>query len=94
MRAKVSVRTRIQLESLEEAEFLYESLSPEVNDHQFFRSSITLELDGTSLVVHVNSHDITAAKANISSMLRWISLLTELIQIIPKKIVNTKNKST
>ncbi|MHA1993170.1 MAG: KEOPS complex subunit Pcc1 [Candidatus Hodarchaeales archaeon] len=90
MDSRVSIETIIRLDSLEEANFIYESLIPEVNDHHFERSQIKLKLEGTSLIITVNSQDITAAKANISSMLRWITLVCELTQIIPKKIVNTQ----
>lgn len=89
MESRISIKTVIQLDSLEEAKYIFESLTPEVNDHHFERSQIILKLDGASLVMIVNSQDITAAKANISSMLGWITLVTELIQIFPKKIVNT-----
>ncbi|PWI49694.1 hypothetical protein CEE45_00775 [Candidatus Heimdallarchaeota archaeon B3_Heim] len=89
MESKISIETVIQLDSPEEAKFIYESLIPEVNDHHFERSQILLRLETNSLIMTVNSQDITAAKANISSMLKWITLVSELIQIIPKKIVNT-----
>ena len=90
----VTIKTRIDFETSEEAEFIYESLTPEVDDHHFERSRLLMELEGSSLLLHVSSQDITAAKANISSMLRWITLVTELIEIIPKKVVNTKFDST
>ncbi len=89
MKNRVSIKTTVQLDSLDEADFMYNSLIPEVKDHHFERSQILMELEGSSLIFTVNSLDITAAKANISSVLRWISLVTELIQIIPEKIVNT-----
>ncbi|MHA1976093.1 MAG: KEOPS complex subunit Pcc1 [Candidatus Hodarchaeales archaeon] len=89
MENRISIKTVIKLDSPEEAKFIYESLTPEVNDHHFERSQIIMKLDDTSLIITVKSQDITAAKANITSMLRWITLVSELIQIFPKKIVNT-----
>ena len=94
MKNRVRIETVIKLDSLEEAKLIYESLIPEVNDHHFERSQINLQLNDTSLVITVDSQDITAAKANISSVLRWITLVNELTEIFPKKIVNTQNNYT
>ena len=66
---------------------MHDSLLPEIVDHDFDRSEVTIELDKSFLIVNIESQDVSAAKANINSILRWISLVSESVQLIPKRNV-------
>jgi tRNA threonylcarbamoyladenosine modification (KEOPS) complex Pcc1 subunit len=46
-----------------------------------------MDIKTDTIVITITSNDITAAKANFNAIMRWISVVSEAIQLIPKKIV-------
>ena len=87
MEPKICLITTVSFDSKEESKLVHDSLIPEILDHDFDRSQVSIELDGSQIIINIKSQDIPAAKANINSIMRWISLVSESIQLIPKTIV-------
>jgi tRNA threonylcarbamoyladenosine modification (KEOPS) complex Pcc1 subunit len=87
METNICLTISVHLDSIEDSKLVHDSLLPEINDHDFDRSQVSMELDGTQIILNIKSTDIYAAKANINSIMRWISLVSESIQLIPKTIV-------
>ncbi len=87
MKPKICLIINVSFDSKEEAKLVHDSLAPEIMDHDFDRSQVFIELNKSQLIVNIESQDVTAAKANINSILRWISLVSESTQLITKTSV-------
>lgn len=74
----------IHFDSSEYAQIAYLSLSPEVKDHRFERSKVSLKLKTKKIIFNVSAQDFNAAKASISSILRWISSISETLNTLSK----------
>ena len=92
MDRKVHLTTSVKFGSREEAKIVFEAIFPEIQDHSFDRSQVSMVVETNEIRITITSNDIPAAKANINAILRWISVVNESIQLIPKKIVKTKAK--
>ncbi len=87
MEPKIHLIITVNFDSKEESKLVHDSLVPEIMDHDFERSQVDIELDGSEITINIKSKDISAAKANINSIMRWISLVSESVQLIPKTTV-------
>lgn len=87
MDPNISLSITIKYDSINEAKLVHDSLIPEIMDHDFDRSKVSIELKELLLMVNIESQDISAAKANINSILRWISLISESTQLLSKRSV-------
>ncbi|MHA2174525.1 MAG: KEOPS complex subunit Pcc1 [Candidatus Hodarchaeales archaeon] len=83
---------KVEFKTSEVASIVYEAILPEVNDHRFERSQVFVELHSNELKFNITSRDISAAKANINTIFRWIGVVSESIRIVPKKIVKGNDK--
>lgn len=90
MRNKFEIEFYICFDSEDQAQIIYASLSPEIQEHRFERSSVTLTLNNLELIITIVAQDTNAAKATISSILRWISAATEALMPFFKQIVTDK----
>ena len=77
----------VQFNSKSDSKLIHDTLIPEIIDHDFERSQISLEQKGSHVIINITSLDIAAAKANMNSVMRLVSLVSESIQLIPKTIV-------
>ena len=84
---KIHLSTSVRFRSHDEAIIIFESIYPEIEDHKFDRSRISMDIETDTIVITITSNDIPAAKANFNAIMRWISVVSEAIQLIPKKIV-------
>ncbi|UCE12346.1 MAG: hypothetical protein JSV04_09100 [Candidatus Heimdallarchaeota archaeon] len=80
MRNKFEFDFSICFDSEDQAQIIYASLSPEIQEHRFERSSVSLTLNNQELLILITAQDTNAAKATISSILRWISATTEALK--------------
>ena len=87
MEPKIYIIVTVDFDSKEESKLVHDSLIPEFMDHDFDRSEVSIELDGFQLTINIKSQDISAARANINSIMRWVSLVTKSVQLIPKTTV-------
>ncbi len=92
MEKKIHLTTSVQFDSSEEAKIIFDAIFPEIEDHRFERSQVSMTVNINTIIITITSHDIPAAKANFNAILRWISVVNESIQLIPKKIVKTEER--
>jgi tRNA threonylcarbamoyladenosine modification (KEOPS) complex Pcc1 subunit len=83
---KINLSTTVRFKSQDEAIIIFESIYPEIEDHKFDRSRIFMDLKTDTIIITITSNDIPAAKANFNAIMRWISVVSEAIQLIPKKL--------
>ncbi|MFW9905568.1 MAG: KEOPS complex subunit Pcc1 [Candidatus Thorarchaeota archaeon] len=84
----------IQYESEEQARIIYTSLIPEMQEQHFDRSKTSIRLKAQKIEINVITQDVTAAKATISSILRWISSMTKTLSTLSKQTFNSEESST
>ncbi len=77
----------VKFETSDLAKIVYDSILPEVNDHRFERSKMFIKLNSANIKFNITSRDISAAKANINTIFRWIGVISESINFVSKKIV-------
>ncbi len=71
----------IEMDNADEAEIVYNSISPEVSFARNDRSKTEIELEGKNIVFKIYSKDIVSLRASINSYVRWIKLSTEILKI-------------
>ena len=87
MEPKICLIITISFDSEEESKLVYNSLVPEFMDLDFDRSRVSIQIDGIQIIINIKSQDLYAAKANIHSIIPWVSLVSESIQLIQKTTV-------
>lgn len=88
----IKLQIEVKFETSEEAGIIYESLLPEINDHRFDRSQVSVTFTSSKLIFEITSIDLSAAKANINTIFRWIDVVSESISFVTKKIVKGNDK--
>jgi tRNA threonylcarbamoyladenosine modification (KEOPS) complex Pcc1 subunit len=73
----------INFDSEDITNLVYQSILPEIQSHRYDRSQVSLLEKKQKIVVIIKAQDVSAANASISSILRWISMITETITIFP-----------
>ena len=87
MEPNISLEIKVNFDSKEESKLVHDSLYPEILDHDFERSRVSMELNRSQIIINTTSQDISASKANINSIMRLISLVSESHQLITKTTV-------
>ena len=81
----------MKFDSKDQPRIVYESLLPEIEEHDFERSQISIDVKNeTELCVKIIAQDINAAKANINSVLNWISTISTVIDNFSKGFLTKK----
>jgi tRNA threonylcarbamoyladenosine modification (KEOPS) complex Pcc1 subunit len=94
MSPKFKFNFYIQYDSEDQAKIIYTSLIPEMQERHFDRSEASIGLKAQEIEVNVIAQDINAAKATISSLLRWISSTTQTLSTLSKHTFNSEESST
>ncbi len=84
MNNKFEVDFSINYNSETQAQIIYKSLLPEIQKHRFERSKVSISIKKQEIEINITAQDITAAKASISSVLRWVSATTEAVTTFSK----------
>ncbi|OED30678.1 KEOPS complex subunit Pcc1 [Methanosphaera sp. WGK6] len=71
----------VELDNTNEAEIIYNSISPELSFENNDRSKTIMTLKGKSIIIKINSKDVVSLRASINSYIRWINLSTEILKI-------------
>ena len=82
MSNKFELNIHIQYDSEEQAEIIFASLVPEMQEQHFDRSKAYIVLKAQKIEISISAQDINAAKATISSVLRWISSTTKALNYV------------
>ena len=75
-----SVKSNIVIgfESAEQAKIIYDSILLEFETAPDYRSSMTLDLEGSNIVINIDAEDSTSFRASVNSAIKWIRLSLEI----------------
>ncbi len=85
MKSNIEIHLSIQFDSEHEAQIVIASLQPEIQEHDFDRSKVSISQKKGKIIIYIAAQDLNAAKATINSVLRWISATNEVINIFSKQ---------
>lgn len=94
MNPKFEFNFNIEYDSEDQAKIIYTSLTPEMQEQHFDRSKASIVLKAQKIEINIIAQDINAAKATISSILRWISSTTQSLSTLSKHTFNSEESST
>lgn len=72
----------IGFDSRKEADIIYESICLELKTTPDHRSKTDIEVKDELMIIYINSHDMTSFRASINSIIKWIKLSHEMIEIL------------
>ena len=68
----------IEFEDNSQAKIIYDSILLEFNTASDFRSSMTIDLDESNIVINIDAEDSTSFRASVNSAIKWIKLALEI----------------
>ena len=68
----------IEFDSAEQAKIIYDSILLEFDTAPDFRSSMTIDLDESNIVINIDAEDSTSFRASVNSAIKWIKLALEI----------------
>ncbi len=77
----IGAELEIQFDTPGEAAIVLGSIEPEINESPSDRTSISLNLSGSTVKITIHSKDAPSFRAAMNSYLRWIKLSNEVISI-------------
>ena len=75
-----SVKSNISVEfdSSKQAKIIYDAIILEFETAPDFRSSMTIELEGSEIIINIDAEDSTSFRASVNSAIKWIRLALEI----------------
>jgi len=74
----VTGNVNVECDNPAQAKIIYESIILEFNTAPDYRSSMTIDLDGSNIVINIDAQDSTSFRASINSAMKWIRLALEI----------------
>lgn len=68
----------VEFESSNQAEIIYDAIILEFETAPDFRSSMTIELDGSNIMINIDADDSISFRASVNSAIKWIKLALEI----------------
>lgn len=68
----------IEFESSSQAKIIYDAIILEFETAPDFRSSMTIDLDGSNILINIDAEDSTSFRASVNSAIKWIKLALEI----------------
>ena len=68
----------VEFENGNQAKIIYDSIVLEFDTAPDFRSSMTLDLDGSKILINIDAEDSTSFRASLNSAMKWIKLALEI----------------
>ncbi|MBE6491439.1 KEOPS complex subunit Pcc1 [uncultured Methanobrevibacter sp.] len=68
----------IEFESSAQAKIIYDSIILEFDTAPDFRSSMSIELEDSKILINIDAEDSTSFRASINSAIKWIKLALEI----------------
>ena len=62
----------IEFESSSQAQIIYDAIILEFETAPDFRSSMTIDLDGSNILINIDAEDSTSFRASVNSAIKWI----------------------
>ncbi len=78
---KIETNFQIKFDTSQDAEIIYNSISPEIELENNNRSRTTITLNDNIICININSEDVVSLRASINSYVRWIKLSMEILKI-------------
>jgi KEOPS complex subunit Pcc1 len=75
---RVKSSITVEFESIAQAKIIYDSIILEFETAPDFRSSMTIELDESDIIINIDAEDSTSFRASINSAIKWIKLALEI----------------
>ena len=75
-----SVKSSISVEfdNSNQAKIIYDSIILEFETAPDFRSSMTISLDGSKILIDIDAQDSTSFRASVNSAIKWINLALQI----------------
>jgi len=75
-----SVKSNISVEFENEAQakLIYDAIILEFETAPDFRSTMTIEVDGSNILIDIDAQDSTSFRASVNSAIKWIKLALEI----------------
>lgn len=75
-----SVKSNISIEfaNSNQAKIIYDSIILEFDTAPDFRSSMTMNLEGSNIIINIDAEDSTSFRASVNSAIKWIKLALEI----------------
>ena len=68
----------IEFENSSQAKIIYDSILLEFSTAPDFRSSMTIDLDDSNIIINIDAEDSTSFRASVNSAIKWIKLALEI----------------
>lgn len=68
----------IEFENRGQAKIVYDSILLEFSTAPDFRSSMTIDLDDSNIIINIDAEDSTSFRASVNSAIKWIKLALEI----------------
>lgn len=68
----------IEFENQKQAKIIYESIILEFETAPDYRSSMSLTLDESKILIRIDAEDSTSFRASVNSAIKWIKLSLEI----------------
>jgi KEOPS complex subunit Pcc1 len=68
----------IEFEDNDQAKIIYEAILLEFNTAPDFRSSMTIDLDESNIIINIDAEDSTSFRASVNTAIKWIKLALEI----------------
>ena len=68
----------IEFENPKQAKIIYDSIILEFETVPNYRSSMSLNLDGSKFLIKIDAEDSTSFRASVNSAIKWIKLSLEI----------------
>jgi KEOPS complex subunit Pcc1 len=75
---RVKSNIAVEFEDGNQAKIIYDSIILEFETAPDFRSSMTIELDGSNILINIDAEDSTSFRASVNSAIKWINLALEI----------------
>ena len=68
----------VEFDNSTQAKIIYDSIVLEFDTAPDFRSSMTLDLDDSNILINIDAKDSTSFRASLNSAMKWIKLALEI----------------
>ncbi len=68
----------VEFENSSQAKIIYDAIILEFETAPDFRSSMTIELDDSNILIDIDAEDSTSFRASVNSAIKWIKLSLEI----------------
>ena len=75
---RVKSNIAVEFESSEQAKIIHDAIILEFEPAPDFRSSMTIELDESRILINIDAEDSTSFRASVNSAIKWIKLALEI----------------